>query len=78
MYRALGLRSGRKLMKPCSELNPRVWQGDCLMGIDQKRSKMFQGWKAGGLFFGGDSVHYADDIAALRLPTTPWFAAAAS
>ena len=24
-----------------SELNPRVWQGDCFMGIDQKRSEMF-------------------------------------
>src|ERR1017187_5974764 len=58
-------------MKPCSELNPRVWQGDCFMGIDQKRSEMFQIWKAGGPLLGTDSVHYPDDIAAHRLPTTP-------
>ena len=61
-----------------SELNPRVWQGDCFMGIDQKRSEMFQSWKAGGPLLGTDSVHYPDDIAARRLPTTPRFAAAAS
>jgi len=62
------LRSGRKLMKPCSELNPRVWQGDCLMGIDQKRSEMFQNGKAGGLVVGTVKVHYPDDIAVHRLP----------
>ena len=72
------LSLGRKVMKPCSELNPRVWQGDCFMGIDQKRSEMFQIWKAGGPLLGTDSVHYPDDIAARRLPTTPRFAAAAS
>jgi hypothetical protein len=48
------------------------------MGIDQKRSEMFQSWKAGGPLLGTDSVHYPDDIAARRLPTTPRFAAAAS
>src|ERR1035437_8298577 len=31
-----------KVMKPCSELNPGVWQGDCFLGIDQNRSKMFR------------------------------------
>src|ERR1039457_7120921 len=65
-------------MKPCSELNPRVWQGDCFMGIDQKRSEMFQSWKAGGPLLGTDSVHYPDDIAARRLPPNPRFAAEAS
>jgi hypothetical protein len=65
------LSLGRKVMKPCSELNPRVWQGDCFVGIDQKRSEMFQSWKAGGPLLGTDSVHYPDDIAARRLPTTP-------
>ena len=60
------LSLGRKVMKPCSELNPRVWQGDCFMGIDQKRSEMFQSWKAGGPLLGTDSVHYPDDIAARR------------
>src|ERR1035441_4135294 len=29
-------------MKPRSELNPGVWQGDCFLGIDQNRSKMFR------------------------------------
>ena len=65
------LSLGRKVMKPCSELNAMVWQGDCFMGIDQKRSEMFQSWKAGGPLLGTDSVHYPDDIAARRLPTTP-------
>ena len=46
--------------------------------FDQKRSEMFQSWKAGGPLLGTDSVHYPDDIAARRLPTTPRFAAAAS
>src|ERR1039458_8021157 len=36
---------------------------------------MFQSWKAGGPLFGTDSVHYPDDIAARRLPTTSRFAA---
>jgi hypothetical protein len=31
-----------KVMKPRSELNPGVWQGDCFPGIDQNRSKMFR------------------------------------
>src|ERR1039458_7778547 len=31
-----------KVMKPRSELNPGVWQGDCFLGIDQNRSKMFR------------------------------------
>src|ERR1039458_1255515 len=31
-----------KVRKPCSELNPGVWQGDCFVGIDRNRSKMFR------------------------------------
>src|ERR1039457_6971799 len=31
-----------KVMKPRSELNPGVWQGDCFPGIDQNRSKSFR------------------------------------
>src|ERR1022692_3747739 len=58
-----------------SELNPRGWQGDCIMGIDQKPSEMFTELEGG---WATDSVHYPDDIAARRLPTTPRFAAAAS
>jgi len=60
-------------MKPCSELNPRVWQGDCFMGIDQKRSEMSQNWKAGGPVLGTVWVHCPDDIARHPLPTTPGF-----
>ena len=70
--------SGRKVMKPGSELNPRVWQGDCFMGIDQNRSEMFQNWKAGGPVLGTVWVHCLDDIARHRLPTHPRFSAAAN
>jgi len=73
-----GLSSGRKVMKPFGELNPRVWQGDCFMDIDQKRSEMFQNGKAGGLVLGTVKVHYPDDIAVHRLPMTPRSAAGAS
>jgi len=36
---------GRKLMKPFGELTAGVWQGDCSLGIDQNRSRMF--WNYG-------------------------------
>ena len=60
-----------KVRKPCSELNPRVWQGDCFMGIDQKLSEMFRNWRAGGPVFGAESVHYPDSIAMHRLLPKP-------
>src|SRR5271166_3702403 len=65
-------------MKPCSELNPRVWQGDCLLGIDQKRSEMFQNFGAGGPVLGTDNVHHPDNTARHALPTPPRFPAGAN
>jgi hypothetical protein len=75
--RKSGRGSGRKVMKPFSELNPRVWQGDCLLGIDQKRSEMFQDCRAGGPVSGTDSVHHPDNTARHPLPTPPRFSAVA-
>jgi hypothetical protein len=78
MPRITGHGSRRKVMKPCSELNPRVWQGDCLLGIDQKHSEMFQNCGAGGPVLGTDNVHHPDNTARHSLPTPPRFPAGAN
>jgi hypothetical protein len=66
------------VMKPFGELNPRVWQGDCLLGIDQKRSEMFQNCRACEPVLGTDNVHHPDNTARHPLPTPPRFPAGAN
>ena len=73
-----GRGSGRKVMKPGSELNPKVWQSDCLLGIDQKRSEMFRSCRAGGLVLGAGSIHSPENTARHPLPTPPRFPAGAN
>ena len=54
-------------MKPSGELNPRVWQGDCFLGIDQNCWRMF--WTGGeGLALAGQfGGHHRQDTAELKM-----------
>ena len=57
-----------KLMKPCIELNLGVWQGDCLLGIDQNRSKMFRRPRMQMLVLWQADSHCPDDSAEIPHP----------
>ena len=59
-----------KLMKPCIELNLGVWQGDCLLGIDQNRSKMFRKPGMQMLVLWRAESHCPDDRAEIPHPAT--------
>jgi len=50
-------------MKPLGELNPRVWQGDCLLGIDQNCWRMFWTCSEGLALVGQFGGHHRHDTA---------------
>jgi hypothetical protein len=68
-----GRGSGRKVMKPFSELNPKVWQSDCLVCIDQQRSEMFRSCRAGGLVLGAATFTALIIPHGARCPRRPGF-----
>jgi hypothetical protein len=63
-------------MKPFGELNPKVWQGDYLLGIDDKRPEMFQNGGPSAPVMRTESVHAPDYIARHRCVRSPRFLAA--